>query len=403
MGVSSAESSAPAPSTSSAVIAAPAPGRPPASRADACHPLKGPIQLSFTGAATVLPSDDGGPDQDPRIVFNRDGVPKAVTLPSMAAPKIEGSAKVTAGKPAAKVAAKSERLALAEPAEAATAPGCALAGSSLFCMAANGDLHRTTRNGEGDVVLAKARPGTPIAASTLGVGRTAYAFLADRKTSEGVMSLAFAALDEGAPVQLSEDGSGATFVALAPRGEQAVAMYIDGRRAMTPLHARVLSAEPGRMRLGGDAVLFVGEGSETRVSGALVLGESGPAFGLLPGFKDATTFGMAAIRIDDQPHDDAPVTWSTYPSGMDRAAIAATHGVSPRRVLLARPATSDAKGKKVLELGEIEDTGAFKGLCAVAEGPSFGDLGLRADRFGTLWLTYTDAEGTWIERRGKAF
>ena len=73
---------------------------------------------------------------------------------------------------------------------------------------------------------------------------------------------------------------------------------------------------------------------------------SGPAFGLLPGFKDATTFGVAAIRIDEQPRDDAPVTWSTYPSGMDRAAIAATRGVSPRRVLLARPASSDAKGKK---------------------------------------------------------
>jgi len=358
----------------------------------------------------VLPSDDGGPDQDPRIVFNRDGAPQAVTLPRAAAPRIEGPAKGGAGKPSSSAAAKgaekaekSERLALAEPAERATTPGCALAGGHLFCMGANGDLHRTTRSGDGDVVLAKARPGTPIAASTVGAGHTAYAFLADRKTSEGVVSVAFAALDEGPPVQLSEDGSGATFVAMAPRGEQVVAMYIDARRAMTPLHARVLSEAAGRVRLGGDAVLFVGEGSETRVAGALVLGESGPAFGLLPGFKDARTFGVAAIRIDEPPRDDAPVTWSTYPSGMDRAAIAATHGVSPRRVLLARPATSDAAGKRVLELGEIEDSGAFKGLCTVAEGASFGDLGLRADRFGTLWLTYTDAEGTWIERRGKAF
>ena len=60
------------------------------------------------------------------------------------------------------------------------------------------------------------------------------------------------------------------------------------------------------------------------------------------------------------------------------------------------------RGNRV-ELGEIEDTGAFKGLCTVAEGASFSDLGLTADRFGTLWLSYTDAEGTWIERRGKAF
>lgn len=191
---------------------------------------------------------------------------------------------------------------------------------------------------------------------------------------------------------------------MAPRGEQVVAMYIDARRAMTPLHARVLSEAAGRVRLGGDAVLFVGEGSKTRVAGALVLGESGPAFGLLPGFKDARTFGVAAIRIDEPPRDDAPVTWSTYPErdGCARA-IAATHGVSPRRVLLARPATSDAGGERALELGEIEDSGAFKGLCTVAEGASFGDLGVSADRFGTLWLTYTDAEGTSDRAEGEGF
>ena len=44
----------------------------------------------------------------------------------------------------------------------------------------------------------------------------------------------------------------------------------------------------------------------------------------------------------------------------------------------------------------------MKPLCAVTESSTFSDLSLTADRFGTLWLTYTDAEGTWIERRGKA-
>jgi hypothetical protein len=88
---------------------------------------------------------------------------------------------------------------------------------------------------------------------------------------------------------------------------------------------------------------------------------------------------------------------------MDHAAIAATRGVSPRRVLLSRPASNEPKANKVLELGEIEESGAFKALCTVAEGQGFADLGLTADRFGTLWLTYTDAEGTWIERRGKPF
>jgi hypothetical protein len=123
---------------------------------------------------------------------------------------------------------------------------------------------------------------------------------------------------------------------------------------------------------------------------------------LLPIFKDTTTFGLAAIRIDERPRDDAEVTWSTYPGGLDFAPVAATSGASPMRVLRVRPASSEATAKKVLELGEITDNGAWKPLCAVAERASFNDVSLLADRFGTLWIVYTDGDGTWIERRGKA-
>jgi hypothetical protein len=334
--------------------------------------------------------DEAGPDMDPRIVFNREGIPRRVTLP--AAPKVDAT------KPAGR---KPERLALGEPAERATAPGCASAGGFLFCMSAAGELHRTTLAGEHDAMIAKGRPGASISASTIGPGHTVVAFLGDRKTSEGTVTMAFAALDENAPVQLSEEGSGATFVALAPRADQAVAMYIDARRALTPLHARVLTAKAGKLELDRDAVLFVGEGTEGRTSGAMVVGPSGAAYGLLPIFKDTTTFGLAAIRIDERPRDDAEVTWSTYPGGLDFAPVAATSGASPMRVLRVRPASSEATAKKVLELGEITDNGAWKPLCAVAERASFNDVSLLADRFGTLWIVYTDGDGTWIERRGK--
>lgn len=329
---------------------------------------------------------------DPRIVFNREGIPRRVTLPPPPPPRAE------AAKPAGK---KPERLALGEPAERATAPGCVSAGGFLFCMSTSGAIHRTTLAGEGDTLIGNGRAGASITASTIGAGHTVVAFLADRRTSEGFVTMAFAALDEGTPVQLSEDGSGATYVALAPRGDHAVAMYIDARRALTPLHARVLSVKAGKLDLDRDAVLFVGEGTEGRTGGAMAVGPSGPTYGLLPIFKDTTTFGLAAIRIDERPRDDAEVTWSAYPGGLDSAPVAATSGVSPVRVLRVRPASNDAGAKKVLELGEIEDSGAWKPLCNVAERASFVDVSLLADRFGTLWIVYTDGDGTWIERRGK--
>ena len=344
----------------------------------------------MTGAATLWVDDDAGPDMDPRIVFNREGIPRRITLPSL--PKAD-AAKPAFGKP--------ERLALGEPAERATTPGCASAGGYLFCMSTSGALHRTTLAGEGDALIGSGRAGASIAASPIGSGHTVVAFLGDHKTTEGVVTMAFAALDDGAPVQLSEEGSGATFVALAPRADHVVAMYIDARRALTPAHARTLGLKAGKLDLGTDAVIFVGEGTEGRSAGAVVVGPSGSTYGLLPHFKDATTFGLAAIRIDERPRDDAAVTWSAYPGGLDNAPVATTSGVSPVRVLRVLPASSDAKAKKVLELGEIEDSGAWKPLCAVAERASFNDVSLLADRFGTLWIVYTDGDGTWIERRGK--
>jgi len=357
---------------------------------DACNLLRGPIQLGLTGVATLWVDDDAGPDMDPRIVFNRDGIPRRVTLPPLL--------KADAAKPAG---AKPERLALSEPAERATAPGCASAGGFLFCLSTSGALHRTTLAGEGDTLIGQGRAGASISASTIGPGHTVVAYLGDRKTSEGVVTMAFAALDDSAPMQLSEEGSGATFVALAPRADQALAMYIDARRALTPLHARTLAVKAGKLDLGSDAVIFVGEGTEGRSSGAVVVGPSGAAHGLLPIFKDATTFGLAAIRIDERPRDDAAVTWSTYPGGLDNAPVAATSGGAPVRVLRVRPASSEATAKRVLELGEIEDSGAWKPLCVVAERAGFNDVSLLADRFGTLWIVYTDGDGTWIERRGR--
>jgi hypothetical protein len=70
-------------------------------------------------------------------------------------------------------------------------------------------------------------------------------------------------------------------------------------------------------------------------------------------------------------------------------------------VLRSRPAEADTKSKKVLELGEVDAAGVFKASCSVAEGSRFTDPALLVDGAGALWIAYTDADGTWVERRGK--
>jgi hypothetical protein len=270
----------------------------------------------------------------------------------------------------------------------------------VFCGDKAGHIRRSSVTGEGAVVVAEARPGSPVAAATIAGTHVVYAFLADRKGADGAVTVAFAGLDDAPPVVLSEDGAGATHIALASRGEEAVATYVDARRVLTPVHARVLTGA-GKLGLGPDAVLFVGSGTDGRTPAAIAQGGSGVEHVLLPMDKDDRAFGLAAIRIDEQPHDDATTVWSLYTAAIEHPVVAATQGAWPIRVLRTRPGEGDAKGKVVLELGELDAAGVWKALCPVAEGAAFADPTLLVDPTGALWIAYTDADGTWIERRGR--
>jgi hypothetical protein len=374
---------------SSSAVRAPAP-RP---SGDACRVTRGPIQLTLTGPVTLLPGEPGG---DPRILFNRDGYPRAATLPpprKVDPPKGPAPAASASAKPA-----PPERLALTEPAERASPSGCAAAGGAVYCVDRAGAVRRSLPSGEGSTVVAQARVGSPVAAASFGDGHVVYAFLADRTTTEGATTLAFAAVDDGVPLTLSEDGSGATFVSLATRGEEVLAMYIDARRVLTPVHARVLTYA-GKLSLGPDAVVFVGSGTDSRIAGAIARGSSGHDLVLLPIDRDERTHGLAAIRVEQQPHDDAPTTWSPSPAAPERGAVAATQGAWPIRVLRVRPVDAQPKAQVMLELGEVDAGGAWKGLCPVAQGKTFRDLSMVVDGAGALWIAYTDSDGTWIERR----
>jgi hypothetical protein len=266
-------------------------------------------------------------------------------------------------------------------------------------MELSGSIRRVPLAGGEEKAIAFGRRGSSLAAASLPGDALALTFLGDRKTSEGVVTQAFAAIDDSPAVLLSEEGSGATFVALAPWKDGALAMYIDARTALTPVHARVLRrGGDGRLELGQDAVIFVGGGVEARMSGAIATAPSGPAFVLVPTSHGVSGFGMASIRVDDPPKDDAPVVWSMYPNGLSPAPVAATRGVAPIRVARARPASREPGSRAVLEVGRLGDDGTFSPLCAAAESGSFSHLAIEADRDGSLWLAYTSSDGTWVSQ-----
>ena len=277
-------------------------------------------------------------------------------------------------------------------------PACAVLSDFVFCPDANGEIHRT-EGGEKDTVVARGRAGMPLSVTKIAPNHVLLAYIRDEVTSEGKIRVAEAKLDDGAPVRLSEEGSGATYVEVVARGESALALTLDGRTAMTPAHVRVLRVLDGKAALARDAVVFVGGPAERNARGRIALSSDGAAFLVAALAHPVEGFGMAVVRLSDPPTEDEPAIWSMYPNGLDPAPLAVTRGLSPIRVARVRPSAPELGASVLLEVGELLPAGEFNAKCILAEAAYIKDVELDVDREGTMWLFWRDTRGSHLERR----
>ncbi len=335
----------------------------------ACRLTYGPAEQPFRGPAAMLVTN-----VELRLVTNDAGKPRVYTVA------------LDAKTPPAPTSFVGMRW-----------PPCELAGKYVYCQGPGGPITRTTLgSNDTKTVVSKARSGTRIAAAPLGTGdHSVVAFLDTRQTTEGQMLQAFVALDNDEPVRLSDDGAGATTMRMAPRGDGAVFVYLDTRTAMVPVHARAISLKGSDLALGNDAVAFVGGAPERGVDLALG-GPPGKLFVLLPMPRETTEFGMASIPVFDPPKDDVQAIWSLYPNGLDPAPIAASMDGWVARV---RPKEKMPGARRVLELGRLDETGAFRSMGVISEGKAITDVAVIADAQRGVWIQYGDANATWLERR----
>jgi hypothetical protein len=337
-----------------------------------CAVLEPARALPFVGPSTLV-WEAGESRGRPTVVFNSDGTPERVSGP------------VSLGD---------------APAQPTSSPACAAAPPFLYCLGGNGEVLRYGPEGPAASV-ARARARTSLAAAPLG-GRVLLAYLAESVTSEGIILVARIGYDGSPPLVLSEEGSGATYVTLAPWADKVLAVYADERSAMTPVHARVVKVGPkaGYPALGPDAVIFVGDGG-ARTQTAVARAEEGKAFALVPSTRDDRSFGLAAVHLSDPPEVDAKAHWSPYPAALTPAAVVTPRLSSAPVALRVRPSAPEPSAKKVLELGRITPSGAFEQPCAIAEGQTLQDLAVEVDAEGTTWLAYTKGARTYLERRGR--
>ena len=344
----------------------------------ACRLGYGPAEQPFRGPASILVLPN-----EIRLVTNDSGKPRLYPVPVPT-----GAQAVVPPRPLSFVGMRW--------------PACEIAGSFVYCQGPGGMIYRSNLHGGGEAKqIVKSRPGTRIAAAAVGAEHAVVAYLDLRHTTEGDMLQAFAVLDEGEPVKISDDGAGATTVRFLPRGETPVALTLDSRTAMVPVHARPLGRKPdGTIAVSPDTVVFVGGAPERGIDfTAVSAGAKG--FALVPLPKDSLDFGMASLPIEDPPKEDVPATWSPYPNGIDPAPITAVPARDGKGAWVARvrPRAKDPGAWRVIELGRLDPAGVFLSLGEIARGKGVTDIAIAEDATGGVWILYGDTTVTWLERR----
>ncbi len=349
--------------------------------AGACRLVYGPSEQIFRGPAALVADKS-----ELHVIANDGGRPRDFPVPIAPPPR---TGVVKPPKPAAFIAMHW--------------PSCAMAGKFAFCSKIGGVVQRTTLGVNDTKVVAQHKAGTRVSAALVGGTHTALVTLDARRTTEGETLQAFVTFDDGETQRLSDEGAGATVAHVTARGPEAVAVYLDARMAMSPLHARELSVQGHDFALGSDAVLFVGGSPERRIDFALA-DASGAFFALVPHSREAAEFGTAAVPIAHPPKDDVEAVWSIYPNGLDPAPIASAPARSEKDtagawVARVRPAARAPSSPKVLELGRLGRDGVFTSVDVLANADHVTDLSMAVDGHGAIWILYGDNTSTWLERR----
>jgi hypothetical protein len=197
-------------------------------------------------------------------------------------------------------------------------------------------------------------------------------------------------LPDGRMLDLTPEGAAASSVSLALVGDDIVASSIDGRSAMTPVHARRFRRSAGV--LDPDVVVWV-SGATQGMTEISSVGTAEGAWLLMAVERDVSHFGLVALALGPEPKMDPPLRWRTYENGLDRApAVAGVVCGSPLAVYVrpvdARPSSNQELVMSALTLAET----ASSEILATARG--FADVSLYPRPEGAL-VSYVADRRTW--------
>lgn len=168
---------------------------------------------------------------------------------------------------------------------------------------------------------------------------------------------------EGAPPELlTAEGNSTHSVRLVRTGDGVLAVSVQARMAMTPVHARRVRFASGKPLVSDDLVVWVGGGIQPLTEMALLPEGDQKLYGFLPHERSIREFGLARLDIGMSPDMETPTTWSLYPNGIDPAPVAAGDVCGIPMVLYAAPesATPDAAHELLLRDGRDASAEPFR-------------------------------------------
>jgi len=270
-----------------------------------------------------------------------------------------------------------------------------MAGLAYFIH--GGHLVRTRlANGEIENLTDDARSYTRVAAPDLPVPNAPalVAYVARHPTDPSTLVTRLWVEGQGT-LTLTPDGSAGNTVALARTNDGYIAMSLESRTGMSPLHARRVSFDAGKVKLGGDVIPWVA-GTAQSLSEIRAIGEPSSVWALLPIERDATHFGLARIDLGLTPRMGADVHWREYPNGVEPAVVTSGYLCDHPVVLYARPATAEPHATQELHLSSLGPDGLSPST-VIATSRAFADASFAALDGGAL-VVYVADRRTWARR-----
>lgn len=235
------------------------------------------------------------------------------------------------------------------------ARGPAITGDFAYWISKGRLVGKRLSGGGLEVLAEDARDGTRVAAAS--VGESAVVAYVARPSTPGGDATARLWVSGGETLRLSPEGAAASSVALVETAHGALALTLEGRTGMTPLHARRLGERGGKVVLEDDVVAWVGGSAQSLTEVVGGVSPNGGVWGFVAIERDVTGFGLAEIDLGERPKMGAPVTWRMYPNGLDPAPVATGRACGESWLAHARPAESKPGAPQELHLSALGANG----------------------------------------------